>query len=292
MVIYGKPIAKDIYKRVKPIILSLIAKNIIPTLAIILVGDDLPSKVYVGRKKKMGEELGINVFVDQKSKHIKEEQLLTIIENYNNDPNIHGIIVQLPLPHRLSEEKIINTIAKEKDVDGFLENSAFSNPLAMAVEYVLKTVVTDECKNKPYCLPLREWLKDKKIVVVGKGKSAGEPIYNRLARLAARQAKMSNNIVQLSRSSENPQEAIKGSDIVISCVGKKNIITSKNLKKGAILIGVGLHSENGKLSGDYNESEIKNIAAYYTPTPEGMGPVNVASLLENVVEAALKYGNK
>lgn len=275
MVIYGQLIAKDIYKRLKPIILSLKAKNIIPTLAIILVGNDLPSKVYVGRKKKRGEALGIKVYVNKNPANISEQKLFTIIKNYNNDPNIHGIIVQLPLPHSLSEEKIINTISKEKDVDGFLENSPFANPLSKAVEYVLNTI-------KSHNLPLREWLKDKKIVVVGRGRTAGEPIYKSLS-------KMSKNIVQLTSKSENPDQKIKEADIIITCVGKKNIINKKNLKKGAVLIGTGLHKENGKLKGDYCEAEIKEIASYYTPTPEGMGPVNVACLLENVVKAFLKF---
>lgn len=265
MIIYGKPIADTIYQKLEPLIKNLKKNNITPTLTVILVGNNPQSTSYVSQKKKSGEAIGINVYVNQQKEDITEEQLKTIVSQYNSDPNIHGIIIQLPLPQKLNEIDTVSLVDPSKDVDGFLANSVFTNPLAKAVLEVLKRYV-DRFNNKKIC-------------VIGKGKTGGAPIYRELQKLTS-------SIVQIDTKTSNPDKIIYASDIVISCTGKKRMVNGKNCKKGAVLISCGLHVEGDKLKGDYEEDEIKDIASYYTPTPAGIGPVNVASLLENVVKSA------
>lgn len=265
MVIYGKLIAQSIYQKLVPRISRLKKRSINPTLAIILVGSDPASAAYVSQKKKRGQDLGITVAVDRKPADLTEEQLLATVENYNHDPNIHGIIIQLPLPEHISEEKVIQQVLPQKDVDGFTTNSLFTNPIVKAVYYLFDYTIHKKPTNK-------------QIVVIGKGKTAGKPIFQELSKLC-------KNITQIDSKTKNPDEIIKQGDIVISCVGKKNIVNRQNLKKGAILINVGLRKEDNHLAGDYDEEEIKDIASFYTPTPGGVGPINVACLLENVIIA-------
>ncbi len=264
MILKGQPIADSIYQKLIPFISALGKKDITPTLQIILIGNNPRSVSYVNQKKINGNRIGVNVFIDKKDEDITEEQLKTIIKNYNADSSIHGLIVQLPLPSQINENQIIQSVTSSKDVDGFLSNSPFINPLAKAVLTLLKKNL-DRFDNKKIC-------------VIGKGKTGGAPIYRELK-------KMTESVVQIDRATKDPDKIIQSSDIVISCVGKRRVVNSKNCKKGATLISAGLHSENGKLKGDYDEEEIKNIASYYTPTPGGIGPVNVACLLENTVLA-------
>ncbi len=272
MIINGQTIAQKIYQKLKPSITQLKQQGIRPTLLIILVGQNYPSSVYVRQKKMMGESLGLRVIICSYPSNISEKIILNKIQECNQNPAIHGIVVQLPLPKNLNSQKIIQSVQKEKDVDGFLPNS-FPSPLANAVVLILK-------KIKPQKLTLATWLQQQKIVILGKGKTAGEPIFKKLVKL-------NQNLIQLDKITHS-QKILKTADIVISCVGKKRVIKPAFLKKGVILIGVGLHEENGKLKGDYEEKEIKKIASFYTPTPYGVGPVNVACLLKNVVLACLK----
>ncbi|MCL5970507.1 MAG: bifunctional 5,10-methylenetetrahydrofolate dehydrogenase/5,10-methenyltetrahydrofolate cyclohydrolase [Patescibacteria group bacterium] len=278
MVIPGKQIADSIYNQLAPLILKLKQRNLNPTLAIILVGSDPASVSYVTQKKKKGEKIGITVFVDKKPEGISEEQLLTTIKNYNTDPNIHGIIVQLPLPKNFTEDKIVQQVLPEKDVDGFTPISLFINPIVKAIYYLFAYMIDQKTGNNFDLAKIEKWLINKQIIVIGKGKTAGKPIYEALSKL-------SKNITQIDSKTLNPDKIINEGDIVISCVGRKNIVNRKNIKKGVILINVGLHKENHHLMGDYDEEEIKDIASFYTPTPGGVGPINVACLLENVIIA-------
>lgn len=265
MIIYGQPLAESIYQQFTPAIQNLRQRNIIPTLRIILVGNNRQSISYVNSKKINGEKTGIRVLVDKSEEDISEFELYKLINTYNHDESVNGIIIQLPLPENLNESNIINYVSYKKDVDGFLSNSSFINPLARAVLEVLNRTV-DKLINKRIC-------------VIGKGRTGGAPIYRELQ-------KISSSINQIDRSTKNADEIIKSSDVVISCAGKKGVINRNNCKKGTILINCGLHEEDGKLKGDYDEEEIKDIAFAYTPTPGGIGPVNVAFLLDNTVKAA------
>lgn len=266
MKIDGKAIAEKIFEELKEKVKKL--QNKIPHLAIILVGNDPASVAYVNQKKIKGEKIGAKITILNSPSTISNSELLTTIEQFNNDSNVHGIIVQQPLPPQIDVERITQTISPKKDVDGFRSNSPFEMPIFMAVEFIFEYI---GCS-----------LKNKKIVIIGKGESGGGPIIKGLQKLG-----ISPTIID--SKTKNPTEITKNADIIICAVGKTNVIKSDMIKKGVILISVGLHKKSdGKLTGDYDEDEIKNIASFYTPTPGGIGPINVAMLLKNLIQATEK----
>lgn len=264
MKIDGKEIAQNILASLKKRT-DLLKKNVTPHLVIILVGNDPASESYVKQKVQKGEAIGIKVTVKNYQLPIINYQLLEAIEQLNNDSNVHGIIVQQPLPSHIDVAATINAVNPQKDVDGFHPNSKFPMPLAVAVLKILDNV------NK-------NW-QTKKIVIIGKGETGGGPVIKTLRDLGVQP-------LIIDSKTQNAQELTKTADIIISSVGKPNIVKADAIKKGVILISVGLHKgSDGKLHGDYEESEIADIAGFYTPTPGGVGPVNVACLLENLIQA-------
>ncbi len=201
----------------------------------------------------------------------------------NNDNNVHGIIVQRPLPPQIDKEKISLAIIPEKDIDGFHKNSKFEMPLATAVLKILEKIQAstpgvDAQKPQGFI----GWLNTKEIVIIGTGETGGGPIIKKLKELGIKP-------LIIDSKTPNPELITKTADIIISCIGKPNVVRPEMIKRGVILISVGLYKgEDGKLHGDYEEKEIKNIAGFYTPTPGGVGPVNIACLLENLVKATKK----
>jgi len=182
--------------------------------------------------------------------------------------------LQRPAPEHIEIEKIEEHISPIKEVDGFGANSLYPVPVAAAALKMLEKTHHDSMINQSFI----DWLKTKKIVVIGKGETGGETIINLLRKRGIEP-------LVVDSKTENKDGEIRKGDIVISAVGKKDMVTKTNLKKGAILIGVGIFSENGKTYGDYDTKEIGNIASYYSPTPGGVGPVNVAMLMENIITA-------
>lgn len=261
--INGKVIAEEILNRLKRQV-----KTSSPTLAIILVGNDPASKSYVEQKILKAKSIGVKVIVKQFVQQVSEKELLSTIEQFNNNSNIAGIIVQRPLPVHIDTAIIDKAVDPKKDVDGFSPNSKFDPPLAAAVLKILEYV------HK------LSTLQTKKVVVIGKGETGGGPIITALTKLGIKP------IVTDSKTT-NPKNITKTADIIISAVGKEKIITGDAIKKGVVLISIGLSKNaGGKLVGDYDEDDIKNKALFYTPTPGGVGPVNVACLLENLVKAS------
>jgi len=279
MKIDGKEIAQEILDSLKKRTEKLKKKNITPRLAIILVGSDPASMAYVNQKKKKAKSIGVKTTILHLSDKISQVSLTKTIQRFNADNDIYGIIVQRPLPANINLEKIVNAIDPKKDVDGFHLDSHFQMPIAMAVLKILEKVYI--------CIPeiqsrFVEWLKDKNIVVIGKGQTGGKPIIQMLE-------KMKIPFTLIDSKTEKPESLIRKADIIISAVGKPSILKQQLLKKGVILIGIGISTgESAKLMGDYDQNRIKNIASFYTPTPGGIGPVNVAMLLKNLVLAAEK----
>lgn len=264
MKINGKQISEQILKDLKKRVGKLAKKNITPCLAIILIGNDPASKMYVKQKILTAEKIGIKTSLFQYPSSVSMEDLFEHLNDLNHLSTVHGIIVQQPLPPHLSLDNITNAIDPKKDVDGFHAQSKFQPPISLTVLEILKFVP----------------LKNKKIVVVGKGKTGGKPIIKTFKEMGI-------NPIVIDSKTENPENLTKNSDIIISAVGEPNIIKPDMIKKGIILISIGLQKgSDGKLHGDYEEDEIKNIASFYTPTPGGVGPVNVAMLLENLVVSA------
>lgn len=266
----GTEIASTIYKKLTNRVGALAKKNIIPHLAVILVGENPASVAYVTLKQKKGEAIGAKVTLLKYPTSVTTEELLKKLEELNSDPSVHGILIQRPLPEQIDVPKIELATNPQKDVDGFHPSSPFTLPLPLAVVKILE-----------YCHPdnFKEWLASQSIVVIGKGPTGGGPIIKLLNKLGV-------NPVVIDSKTENPNDLMKNADIIIASAGRENVVQPENIKQGVILVGVGiLRGTDGKLKGDYNEEEIKDIAGFYTPTPGGVGPVNVAMLMENLLTA-------
>lgn len=296
----GKAIAQEILDDLQKKVQHLKKKGVTAHLAIVLIGDDPASSAYVRQKELKAESIGAKSTVYRLPSTVSESELLNLIRKLNEDSNIHGIIVQQPLPSHINTGAIVQIIEPKKDVDGFHPQAKFPMPLAAAVIKILEHVYSsrevspkaDESRSSINGDSSRlasnnnfeSWLRSQNIVVIGKGETGGRPV---IQALKARGA----NVVIIDSKTQHPQELTKKATVIISAVGRKNIVTSEMISQEVILISVGLHKgEDGKLHGDYNEEEIASIASFYTPTPGGIGPVNVAMLLENLVLAAQNLG--
>ncbi|MDO8620776.1 MAG: bifunctional 5,10-methylenetetrahydrofolate dehydrogenase/5,10-methenyltetrahydrofolate cyclohydrolase [Candidatus Levybacteria bacterium] len=302
MKIDGREIAGEILKELQKKVENLKKRNIFPHLAIILVGTDPASKAYVKQKILKGETVGIKTTLYNLDSGIKNAELLEKIGILNKNPEIHGIIVQQPLPSHIDIKAITLAVNPKKDIDGFNPKSEFQSPISLAAMKILQEIymrgvtklegfptarIEDEVAGalaggKVSAGPRRafeDWLKSKKIVVIGKGETGGKPIINALQQLEVKPLIVDSKTI-------DHELLTKNADIIISAVGQENIINSKMIKKGVILVSVGLHKGNdGKLHGDYEEKDIENIASFYTPSPGGIGPINVAMLLKNLIGA-------
>ncbi|MGH7246233.1 MAG: bifunctional 5,10-methylenetetrahydrofolate dehydrogenase/5,10-methenyltetrahydrofolate cyclohydrolase, partial [Candidatus Levyibacteriota bacterium] len=286
MLIDGKQLAEkiieDLTKKVRDLEQS---SGIIPHLAIILVGDDPASIAYVGQKEKMGKQIGAVVSTYKYPLTISEKELLEHVEFLQNKTDIHGLIVQLPLPKHLDEQIVTNAVNREKDVDGFREDSLYPEPIAAAAIKILEEAHNLELEKGKTKTIFTEWLKEKNVVVMGKGKTGGKPIIDILKEYGVEPTVVDSK-------TKNASIITASADILVCAVGKGTFVHPGMIKKDAILLGIGMHRGNdGKLHGDYDGEEIKDKAAYYTPVPGGVGPVNAAELLVNVVDAAEKHSH-
>ncbi len=261
MRIDGKALADEILLNLANEVRRL---KITPTLAVILIGDDPESLSYIRQKQKATEKIGGRFIFEQLPKNALPKEVAARVAMYNRDPSVHGVIVQRPLPPHF-DVSINESVNPKKDVDGFVVHSAFEVPIVKAIFSILDHI---GCT-----------VKNKKVVIVGRGETAGKPI-----AMAFRKQQCTTSII--SSQTANPKEIMKQANIIISCVGKKGIVTGDAIKPGAILISVGLwRAEDGKLHGDYEESDVADTASFYTPTPGGVGPLNIASLMQNLVKA-------
>ncbi len=279
MKINGRQIAEEIRSELKGRIEKLKQKGVTPKIAIITLGPEASWEAYVRQKIKVAGELGIKAILIN-LQEADEEKLIRTVKEIDSNPNYHGIIVQRPIPGNFDQEKVVNLISPEKDVDGFREDSKFEVPVWLAIKRILGESTNLKLKTENIRLS------ELRFVVIGKGQTAGGPIIRGLRAMG-----IEPKIID-SRT-ENRDEILNNADVVISCVGKQNIVRGDQVKKGAILIGVGTHGEDlpagrqdVRLRGDYNEKEIEQVAGSYTPTPGGVGPVNLSYLFKNLSEAA------
>ncbi|NMA85059.1 MAG: bifunctional methylenetetrahydrofolate dehydrogenase/methenyltetrahydrofolate cyclohydrolase FolD [Epulopiscium sp.] len=271
----GKQIAKDIKDELKKEIQQLKNSNIEPTLAVILVGEDPASQIYVSNKKKACAYVGIRSLSYELPGDVTEEELLGVIEELNQREDVHGILVQLPLPAQIEEEKILMAIHPEKDVDGFhpINVGALSigkegfQPCTAAgiIELLKRSQITIEGKH---------------CVVVGRSNIVGKPVSLLLIQ--------ENGTVTICHSkTKNLKDICRQADILVAAVGKANMITSDMVKDGAVLIDVGVNRlENGKVCGDIDFENCKEKASAITPVPGGVGPMTIAMLLYNCIQSA------
>lgn len=279
MKVSGKDVAEAILKKLE---VEIKDKNLHPSLAIILAGNNPSSRIYVNNKIKTAKKVGIDAKLYEFKKN-EQSKLLKTIQGLNKNKNIHGIIIQYPVYEGWNFDDFEQSINPLKDVDGFLENSPFSGATGLAVWEMLTAFSLLSGFKKT-----EEFLKGKKIVVIGKGKAAGGPITRLLVSKGF-------DVVSVVRETEHPTPIIKSSDVVISATGVKNIVNKHNLKKGSYVVGVGLGKEmvdgKEKIYGDINEEEVSELAKLYCPTIGGIGPLTIVSLLKNVVESAARSQN-
>lgn len=272
IILDGKKLRDKIFENLKQRLNNMSEK---PTLAVILVGENPASQIYVRNKKKTAENLGINSIVINYPADISENILLDKIQELNNDNKITAILVQLPLPKHIDKFKIIDAIAPEKDVDGLTPYN--SGKLFSGEEpYVYP------CTPKGILLLLDEYnieLEGKHVVVIGRSNLVGKPVAQMLLNRNA-------TVTMCHSHTKNLSDITKTADIVVSAVGK-NIIGEKMLKSDCVVVDVGIFKDiNGKICGDVDFASASKIAAYISPVPGGVGPMTIASLMLNTVELA------
>lgn len=277
MILDGRTIANHILDDLTQRVHDL-EKNygIQPHLAVVRLGDDPATTSYVNQKEKIAKQIGALVSVYNFPENATEGQIQESLDFLQTKTDIHGTILQLPLPKHLREDLLLAEIHPEKDVDGFGVNSPFPVPLASAV---MKFLEICYLKEGTEFATLTDWLKSLQIVVLGKGKTGGQPVIDMLKKEGIEP-------IVVDSHTPHPEQVTQEADIIISAVGKEKVITKQMIKKDAILIGIGMHKrDDDSFAGDYDEEDIKDTASWYTPIPGGVGPVNVACLMENLVLA-------
>ena len=274
-IIDGKALAKKIRAELKLEVDELKKKGINPKLAVIMVGEDKASKVYVKNKSKACEEIGVEFEEFLLDENTKMEELLELIDKLNNRDDVHGILLQSPIPKHLDINKAFNAIDYRKDVDGF-------NPVNVG-----KLVIGQDCFVS--CTPLgvikmlEEYgieIEGKNAVVIGRSNIVGKPLAQCLL------AKNATVTVCHSRT-KNIHEITSNADILVAALGKPQYVKSHMVKEGAVVIDVGINrTDDGKLVGDVDFEEVSKKASYITPVPGGVGPMTIAMLMNNVVKAA------
>ncbi|MBO4618290.1 MAG: bifunctional methylenetetrahydrofolate dehydrogenase/methenyltetrahydrofolate cyclohydrolase FolD [Lachnospiraceae bacterium] len=270
----GKLISQTIKDELKARVAELKKHGHDGSLAVIQVGNDPASSIYVKNKKKACEYIGIGSVSYELSENTSEAELLNIIDELNNKPEIIGILVQLPVPKHINEDKIIKAISPRKDVDGFhvenvgalcVGNRGFVSCTPAGVIQLLKRSNVE--------------IAGKHCVVIGRSNIVGKP----MALLMLRE----NATVTICHSkTQNLKEICKGADILIAAVGKPRMINSEYVKEGAVVIDVGIHrDENNKMCGDVDFDDVKDMVSKITPVPGGVGPMTIAMLMNNCVEA-------
>ena len=254
---------------------ALKAKGITPGLAVILVGENQASQVYVRNKVKACQESGLHSLLEKYSEDMSEKALLERIESLNQDPSIHGILVQLPLPQHIDAQRVIEAISPNKDVDGFHIASAGA----------LMTGMPGFWPCTPYgCMKMLESipydLKGKHAVVIGRSNIVGKPMAMMLLQ--------KNATVTICHSATPDLKAMTlQADVIVAAVGKRNVLTADMVKPGAVVLDVGMNrNDEGKLCGDVDFEGVEKVASYITPVPGGVGPMTITMLLVNTLEAA------
>lgn len=273
-IIDGKAISAQIKDELKEKVAAMKAEGITVTLAVIQVGSDPASCVYVGNKKKACEYIGIRSLAYELPEETTEEELLELIGELNQRNDVNGILVQLPLPAHIEEDKVIERIAPEKDVDGFHPQSVgalcIGRPgfLSCTPAGIIQLLKRSDIE-----------IEGKECVVIGRSNIVGKP----MALLLLRE----NGTVTIAHSrTADLKEVTKKADILVAAVGRPEMITREYVKEGAVVIDVGIHrKEDGKLCGDVNYADVAPVCSAITPVPGGVGPMTIAMLMHNCVES-------
>lgn len=271
----GKEVSAAVREQITKEVSELKAKGVTPGLAVIIVGNDPASRVYVNNKKKGCEQVGMNSFEYAMPEETTTEELIGLIEKLNNDENVHGILCQLPVPAHIDEEKVLNAISPLKDVDAF-------HPVNCG------KVMTGEYKFAP-CTPagMVEMLKyynipvaGKHCVIIGRSNIVGKP-------MAMLMLKNNATVTVCHSRTENLSEITNQADILVAAVGRAKFVTADMVKDGAVVLDVGINRmDDGKLCGDVDFDAVADKTSFITPVPGGVGPMTITMLLKNTLEAA------
>tara|TARA_B100001559_G_C16478612_1_gene612622 strand:+ start:679 stop:1524 length:846 start_codon:yes stop_codon:yes gene_type:complete len=281
MIIDGKKVAADLRNQLKKTVDELKSKyNSVPGLTVILVGEDAPSKIYVKNKEKFANEVGLKSEVIRYPADLEEKVLLKKIEELNNNQKVSGILVQLPLPKHINKRKVIETIAHGKDVDGFHPmnvgnlSSGYDSSIP-CTPFGCSLLIKQVEKN----------LSGKHAVVIGRSNLNGKPMTQLLLK--------ENCTVTITHSkTKNLKTECLRADIIIAAVGIPKLVKGDWVKKGAIVIDVGINKTDAGLVGDVDYEEVSKVAKAITPVPGGVGPMTIACLLKNTVECFKKAQTK
>lgn len=271
----GKLVSENIKNKLKEEIKKLKEKNIIPGIAVILVSGDNASDIYVKNKKKICDELGINSFVYNFKNNVNQSEIISLIKKLNKDENIHAILVQLPLPKHINSAKVLETIDKNKDVDGFTNHN---------IGNLIKAMPCYKPCTPAGIIELLKYydinLEGKHCVIVGRSNIVGKPLAMLLVN--------SNATVTVCHSkTQNLAKITSQSDILICAVGRSKFITKEMVKEGSIIIDVGINRDkSNKITGDVDFDDVKDKVSYISKVPGGVGPMTIAMLMKNTVKAA------
>lgn len=274
IIIDGKELAKKIRSNLKIECEELKNKQINPKLAVIMVGDDPASKVYVRNKSKVCEDVGIEYKEYLLSSNTKQKELIELIEKLNQDKTINGILLQSPIPANLDINEAFRTISPQKDVDGF-------NPVNVG-KLVLNQDTFVSCTPYGIMKMFEKYnidLTGKNVVILGRSNIVGKPLMHCCLNKNA-------TVTVCHSKTQNLAQKAKEADILISAIGKAQFVTADMVKENAVVIDVGINRlENGKITGDVDFENVKEKASYITPVPGGVGPMTIAMLMNNVIKA-------
>lgn len=280
-ILQGKEVAQSIRAELANEVAELKKQGIVPGLTVVIVGDDPASHSYVRGKAKGCEEVGISSEIIMKDADITEEELLVIIQQLNENPNVNGILVQLPLPTHISEHAVIEAIAPEKDVDGF-------HPISVG-NMVLGNDTMLPCTPHGIIELIKRTgtpMAGKHAVVIGRSNIVGKPVSLLLQQENA-------TVTMCHSRTQNLEEFTQKADILVVATGRAHMIGKEHVKPGAVVIDVGVNRiETGKLVGDVRFDEVKEVASFLTPVPGGVGPMTITMLLKNTVAAAKKQAKQ
>ncbi|MDN3546084.1 bifunctional methylenetetrahydrofolate dehydrogenase/methenyltetrahydrofolate cyclohydrolase FolD [Kinneretia asaccharophila] len=272
----GNALSKQLRGEVAQRAAALTAQGVKPGLAVILVGENPASQVYVRNKVKSCEEVGFHSVLEKYEATMSEAELLARVDALNKDPSIHGILVQLPLPAHIDDHKVIEAISPAKDVDGFAVESAGA---LMVGEQGFKACTPYGCMKMLESIGMKD-LKGKHAVVIGRSNIVGKPMAMMLLQ--------ANATVTICHSGTKDLGAMtRQADVIVAAVGKRNVLTADMVKPGAVVIDVGMNrNDEGKLCGDVDFEGVKQVAGWITPVPGGVGPMTITMLLVNTLESA------
>ncbi|MCA0982796.1 bifunctional methylenetetrahydrofolate dehydrogenase/methenyltetrahydrofolate cyclohydrolase FolD [Halobacillus yeomjeoni] len=278
-VIYGKQLAEDLRQEMKQEVSELHKQNIFPKLVVIIIGEDPASKSYVKGKQKASEKIGMDSDLVELPEETSEEELLNLIDRFNQDRTVHGILVQLPLPEHIHEQKVIEAIDPSKDVDGF-------HPINVG------KMLTGQDTFYP-CTPFgilvmlkraEIELEGKHVVIIGRSNLVGKPVGQLLLNENA-------TVTHCHSRTKNLRDHTKRADIIIVAAGKPDLITGEDIKEGTVVIDVGVNRVDGQLTGDVEFESASEKASHITPVPKGVGPMTITMLLHNTIKAAKQIHN-